>query len=427
MNDEIIILKIKIAKKFGSPIIKQKDLKLLRENINEVLNENIGFNTLRRFYGRLPTTNPNIKTLNILSKYVGYTSFVALNKSNHNDDLFVHWHKVNSIEIAGEITENEIQWLLSNTSLDHYFILLSSIIKEFIITRNSLALYKIYSNEALFKIPRYKLTKIANIAGSWFREYKTEEVALLIPLLSLINFRTNFLYLHVDYQKLNGYYGCLLNRSMPELIYDDEKLFTKLILNLNLFLTNKSGLANLYNEPLPQNCHPILYGRYWGYQLLYFKEEECNSVLSEFLKAVSKQNTKIEFFHEVFPILIIIKRIDIIEQIITLYYEDLFDKIHWSHTNNINGHLVGQAFMHLKLKEYELANNCLSFINFYNFDVGSNEEYLKLFYNIAKYHYLKFRDESLEEIKLVKDDYISIVESTQFHFFTVSFMEDYFN
>jgi hypothetical protein len=195
---------------------------------------------------------------------------------------------------------------------------LSSIIKEFIITRNSKGLYKIYSSEALFEIPRYKLNKIANIVGPWFREYKIEELEILIPLLSLVNFRTNFLYLHVDYQRLNGYYGWMLHHSIPELVNDDEKLFTKLILNLTLFLNTENGGVNLYNETIPQNCHTILYGRYWGYQLLYFKGAEFDTILEAFLLVVKNQKTKIEFFLEVFLILIIIKRIDIIEQIVNI-------------------------------------------------------------------------------------------------------------
>jgi len=83
--------------------------------------------------------------------------------------------------------------------------------------------------------------------------------------------------------------------------------------------------------------------------------------------------------------------------------------------------------MHLKAKEQELANNCLSFIDFESHNLGSNGEYMKLFYNIAKYHYLKLGNGTIDELKLVKDDYISNVESTQFRFFTISFMEDYFN
>ena len=428
MNEEIIlILKTQIAKKFGSPIIKQKDIKVLKENINEVVNVNIGFNTLRRFYGRLPSTSPNINTLNILSKYVGFSSFIAFNKHNQKDVMFDNWHRVNAIEIAGEVSELDIIWLTNNTSLDDYFILLSSIIKEFIITRNGKGLYKIYSSEALFEIPRYKRNKIANIAGSWFREYKIEELAILKPLLSLVNFRTNFLYLHVDYQRLNGYYGWMLQHSIPELVNDDEKLFTKLILNLTLFLNSESGCENLYNEKVPENCHPILYGRYWGYQLLYFKGAEFDTVLAAFMQVVGNQKTKVEFFHEVFWILIIIKRIDIIEQIINVHYEELYEKKYWDHNNKINGHLIGQSFMHLKAKEQELANNCLSFIDFESHNVGSNGEYMKLFYNIAKYHYLKLSNGTAEEINLVKDDYISSVKSTQFRFFTVSFMENYFN
>ena len=428
MNDEIIlILKTQIAKKFGGPIVKQKDIKVLRENINEVTNATIGFNTLRRFYGRLPATIPNINTLNILSIYVGFSSFIAFNKDNQKDVMFDNWHRVNAIEIAEEVSELDIIWLTNNTSLDDYFILLSSIIKEFIITRNGKGLYKIYSSEALFEIPRYKRNKIANIAGSWFREYKIEELAILKPLLSLVNFRTNFIYLHVDYQRLNGYYGWMLQHTIPELVNDDEKLFTKLILNLTLFLNSESGCENLYNEKVPENCHPILYGRYWGYQLLYFKGAEFDTVLAAFMQVVGNQKTKVEFFHEVFWILIIIKRIDIIEQIINVHYEELYEKKYWDHNNKINGHLIGQSFMHLKAKEQELANNCLSFIDFESHNVGSNGEYMKLFYNIAKYHYLKLSNGTAEEINLVKDDYISSVKSTQFRFFTVSFMENYFN
>ena len=428
MNEEIIlILKTQVAKKFGGPIVKQKDIKILHENINEVINANIGFNTLRRFYGRLPSTSPNINTLNTLSKYVGFSSFVAFNKHNQKDEMFVNWHRVNEIEIAGEISELDIIWLANTTSLDNYFMLLSSIIKEFIITRNVKALYKIYSTEVLFEIPRYKLNKIANIAGSWFREYKIEELDILIPILSLVNFRTNFLYLHVDYQRINGYYGWMLQHSIPELVNDDEKLFTKLILNLTLFLNTKNSGENLFNETVPQNCHPILYGRYWGYQLLYFKGDEFDTVLAAFMLVVNTQEMKVEFFHEVFWILIIIKRIDIIEQIINLHYEELYEKKYWDHSNKINGHLIGQSFMHLKAKESELANNCLSFIDFESHNVGSNREYMKLFYNIAKYNYLKLSNGTTEELKLVKDDYISCVESMQFRFFTVEFMENYFD
>ena len=428
MNEEIIIiLKTQIAKKFGGPIVKQKDIQFLRENINEVVNANISFNTLRRFYGRLPSTTPNIYTLNTLSKYVGFSSFVAFNKHNQKDEMFVNWHRVNAIEIAGEISELDIIWLANNTSLDNYFILLSSIIKEFIITRNSKGLYKIYSSEALFEIPRYKLNKIANFVGPWLREYKIEELEIFLPLLSLFNFRTNFLYLYVDYHRLNGYYGWMLQHSISELVYDDEKLFTKLISNLTLFLNNDNSGENLFNETVPQNCHPILYGRYWGYQLLYFKGNDFNTVLATFMIVANNQKAKVEFFHEVFWILIIIKRIDIIEQIVNLYYEELYEKKHWDHTNNIYGYLIGQSFMHLKAKEQELANNCLSFIDFGSHNVGSNGKYMKIFYSIAKYHYLKLGNGTIEELKLVKDDYISNVESTQFRFFTISFMEDYFN
>jgi hypothetical protein len=60
-------LKQKVAAKFGRPIRSLADIKDLKEDVFKFINYSIGFNTLRRFYGFLPTTKPSRNTLNYLS------------------------------------------------------------------------------------------------------------------------------------------------------------------------------------------------------------------------------------------------------------------------------------------------------------------------------------------------------------------------
>ena len=59
-------LRFEIQKQFGSTIKKQSQLKLLLQSIENTTKKTIGFNTIRRFFGFLNYTNPNLNTLNII-------------------------------------------------------------------------------------------------------------------------------------------------------------------------------------------------------------------------------------------------------------------------------------------------------------------------------------------------------------------------
>ena len=424
--DTIHLLKINIERKLGRPIRKPKDLKYLKDQIFEINNEEIGFNTLRRFFGFLPTTALHNKTLEVLCKFVGFENKIAFIKQIEAKNSWDSWKRVNQIELAGSISAADINWLQEIISYDDYYIYLSSILKEFVASKNIDAVYTIYKTTPLFEIPRFQIVKVANIVGSRLREYSSSEFELLRPLLSLENFRKNFMYLHVDYQELNGYYGWLLEASTSKLIHTDEKLFTKLIQNYSLFLNHKKDIQDLSKEKIPRPCHPILYGRFLGYQLLFFREKGFEIYLQKIFQEVKNQNLKIEFFHEIFPILIILKRIDIIHQIVDLYYEDLYEKHNWDHVNAMNVYLVGQSFVFLREKNFKSSKKCLEFINYYTIAAGSNELFLKLFHLISKYNYTLYTSGDKDILDSIKSDYCRIVEQTKFYFFTVAFMEDYF-
>jgi hypothetical protein len=67
-NDSTQIL-IDIQKKSGITVENVRDIKNLKEELEDSISIKIGYNTLRRLFGFLPKTVPAGTTLNILSKY----------------------------------------------------------------------------------------------------------------------------------------------------------------------------------------------------------------------------------------------------------------------------------------------------------------------------------------------------------------------
>lgn len=81
----IHILKNKVEKKIGAKIKNRGDCELLSNAILDVLDIHISYNTIRRFYGLATSTKPNSKTLNVLSQFIGYNSYVHF-VQNYNSE-----------------------------------------------------------------------------------------------------------------------------------------------------------------------------------------------------------------------------------------------------------------------------------------------------------------------------------------------------
>jgi len=66
-----------IQKRIGFKITRSTDVKALMNFLEEQQIKRIGFNTLRRFWELLPQINASQNTLNKLSSFLGYRSFLA--------------------------------------------------------------------------------------------------------------------------------------------------------------------------------------------------------------------------------------------------------------------------------------------------------------------------------------------------------------
>ena len=118
----------------------------------------------------------------------------------------------------------------------------------------------------------------------------------------------------------------MIKNSKKYIEKDDELLFINLYLLLLDFL-EKKPVVFPFKLTIPENCHPILLGRYLSMQLICipkYKEHTLKKILS----FSNEFDSKNEFFQEIIPVLMLLKEISAIETIMENYYEELNDGHH---------------------------------------------------------------------------------------------------
>ncbi|MAJ06908.1 MAG: hypothetical protein CL827_08650, partial [Crocinitomicaceae bacterium] len=295
-------LQKKIESKFGRPICSLSDLKDLKEDVFKFTNYSIGFNTLRRFYGFLPTIKPSRNTLNYLSKYVGFENYSSFVNGYKLDKVWYNWDQINNILLKNSLVEKDINWLLKKRKSEHYYMYLTYLITSYIDRKKTKYLNTIFSHSPLFEVDRKEFAKISTSISKKLKSFTNENLEWISKYLKYESFRNLMLYSYVDVDTLNAYYGYLLKKSLLLITKKDEILFTKLMLGFYNFVRNESVDITINSLEIPENCHPILLGRYHSMKLI-LDSKNSNENFDEFLKISKKLDSKIELFQEYIPIL----------------------------------------------------------------------------------------------------------------------------
>ena len=197
-------LRIDIQKKIGYRIENLTELKMVHEAIEWETNTKIGFNTLRRFFGYLKSTTPNLNTLNILSKYIGYENFSAYQKKYLKDADWFEWTQTIKIELSDTLSENDIQWLETLQHTNDYHLKIASIIKTFIYRKNYTILNQFFDSR-IFKFNETNRLKLAANICLLFRSLNEEEIKIIVQKTTPnVVFRENILHWFVDYSNFNN-------------------------------------------------------------------------------------------------------------------------------------------------------------------------------------------------------------------------------
>lgn len=410
---------------FGKPIKQQRDLLQLKEDIYNSTAKVIGFNTLRRFFGLLPETKTSLKTLNTLAAYLGYNSFALFEAQTALKTDWFNWIFIHRIEVKPKLEKEDLLELnrLKNSN-KNYYLYLNSIIKNYILNKNIEGFEFILSQKSLYQIDYHYLLRIANTTGVYLRTIAPQDIHLFTNLTKSKIFRESFLYLMVDYSSLFSNYGILLEAASKHENDTANRLFIKLITNYGLYLKDKTYVEIEHENA--QTLHPTLLGRYYGYQLLNPKLTNIDSTINQIITASKIVNSKLNLFFEVFPALLITKRIDHLSNFINKYYEDLFDATEWQHKNEEVIYLSGQAFVFVSNKDFQNASNSLSFINI-DLLVDDYRDYFGIFYLIVKYHLIKNTTQNTHQLKEIERKYQLIIKRTNFKLFDKNFLVNYFN
>ena len=418
-------IKRKIEAKFGRVIASLSDLKDLKDDIFLFTNQSIGFNTLRRFYGFMPTTKPSRNTLNYLSKYVGYENFSTFTNGYKLDKVWYDWDKINNILLKNTLVERDIKWLVKKRKSEHYYMYLSYLLCSYIDLKKTKYLNIIFSHSQLFEVDRKEFAKISTTISKKLKSFSNENLKWIENFLKYESFRNLILYSYVDVDTLNSYYGYLLNKSLSIIVNKDEILFTNLLLGFFNFVRNTVVDFNINSLEVPKNCHPILLGRFHSMKLI-MKPDKRDENFDKLMSIGKTTNSIIELFQEYIPILILLKEVHKIETIFNTFYNELIDYEHWDHIHIERYNLIALSLVYLKNDEHQLVPELFKYFNAES-DFHVNDDYQKILYSIALYHYQHQLFGKGKETRKVKNEYLKLSQKTGFTFFTERFLRNYFN
>ncbi|MDA9906746.1 hypothetical protein N9D22_00005, partial [Flavobacteriaceae bacterium] len=78
----IDLLKKELELKLGQKIENRGDAELLAHAIQETIDHQISYNTIRRFFGVSTNVKPNNNTLNILARFIGFKNYIHFTQTH---------------------------------------------------------------------------------------------------------------------------------------------------------------------------------------------------------------------------------------------------------------------------------------------------------------------------------------------------------
>lgn len=422
-------LRIDIQKKIGYNIENLLELRMALEAIEWETKKRIGFNTLRRFFGFLKSTTPNINTLNTLSLYVGYENFSAYQKKYLRDDDWFVWTQTIKIELGDSIKEDDFQWLETQKNTTDYHLKIASIIKTFIYKKRYNVLNQFFDTR-IFRFEEANQLKLAANICLLLRSLDKKEIYLIIKKITPNKiFRENILHWFVDYSYFNGYYGSFIKEAKKYAqVESHEALFYDLILNYNHYLSYGTNLNPIELNRIRPDFFSVLQGRCYAYNLLYYNkrkdEIKYEQTWKDLLKKINQSGQVNLFTIEIFPALLFVKDFEKTTFLIQNYYEELLTIENWSGYPSQAMILLTQTLHLIKENKIKEAKIGFDLIDLSKFSL-SYSDYIKLFYLLAKYQLaiaLSLNEEKLYEIQT---EYESIVDQTGFKRFSVDFLKHY--
>ena len=410
-------LKKEIAKKIKREIKGRGDCIFLSNAIFEILDIDISYNTIRRFYNLLPSTNPSIKTLNTLAQFIGYRNYIDFTQN------FKYKEKINLTEIIYKsVAENNNEEIVnfvnkSKKSSEDFISLVIILIRELWHNGNYRLINRIFNLKALnFDSFSYdEVLKLGNSIGLLIRKKNK-----LHPLLlNNINFLDCVFLIFVDYSSLNKYYGDALEIIKKNNIRYDITLFTTSVLEFRNFINNVE-LENLnINRLYKKQLHSILIGRLLSLKLLSLDSNKTLGILNAHHKSLTLKDNLINHYYELFTTSILLKNLEIMNFLISRITQKVEFYYQKTHLNSfylmclfyykLTGDIENETKI---LKSFKLSDSRHSY-----------EEFINLIYLIYLYDSTTTKTTKMN----IRTRYKSLNKKLNYPYFSEDLLLNYFN
>ena len=291
--DVIEKIKQEVEKVFGQKIQKRKQCEELAEDLYAKTGVFISYNTFRRLFGIIEYREPRISTLDILSKYIGFSSYRDFMNRFHSVDEWPKWENL-FLGVDKQDTSKLVdKFKYRFYQKDDFPYSFSVLLRELIYRRDLKSLQVILAQDewSFANLPYELALKIGVVVGSQFRfvaDEAFEQELLKIPL-----FRDLVLKMFVDYSGLNKKYGSWISyvNQLPN-IDEESYIFTNGVLIWKDLLNGCQITAEHLNRipALSVDLHPILYGRIAAlYLMTEISAEERIQLFSDWSVLIKKR------------------------------------------------------------------------------------------------------------------------------------------
>ena len=426
-------LRTDIEIKIGFKIVSSSDIKIFVNILRENQIVDLSYNTLRRFWGLLPETKARQNTLNKLSLFLGYQSYLSYIREKNKFEL---WHtevKLQRLKYQEDLTASDLNFI--NKIIKYQ----GSILYFIALFEHAVQYEKWNYIQTLFNSKHFNLTgkkkiealefnvKIASLISIKLKSIPLNDFKKLMPnLIEITKFKENVLYIYVDLTNMNGRYGYLIDLIDKKKKEHQEKVFIQLLKGLVQFLNHGQTNKIRIDESTLMNLPVTLRGRYLGFQILYASQISDQNLeqyyWSLFFDLIAEENDIRNFLHEFIHHLLLAKRFKKLNFIMSKYYEDILDIFHVHNYLDVFIYDLIDAMFSLRSSDIKRAK--IVFKNLYMDKIlyDSYCDYYLIFYNITGYH---LSDSQIEKNKF-KQDYLNLKELFGFMIFSEDYLLHFF-
>jgi hypothetical protein len=414
----IDLLKKELELKLGQKIENRGDAELLANAIQETIDQQISYNTIRRFFGVSTNVKPNNNTLNILARFIGFKNYI------HFTQTYSFREKKNIAEIIYKAIYNqdneEIISLIKRIKKtpEDFVSFIILLVRELIYNKK----YHILNN--IFKLKEMEFNSfsysevllIGNSTGLLLRKNPMDNYILLKNRNFLQCVYSSF----VDYSNINGFYGEWAKFVVRNKVNKEIIIFSDAILQLRKFL-NQKKIQNDYEELAYSNkLHPILCSRLLSLSFLNSPGQKTDETLSKYIKSHSKKKQiYVDYFYELFITAIYSKNIHLMKSLINIMNVSRISTFTYQ-KDHLNMYYFMCLFYYQSIKNKVEIKKYLKLINI-NFFKSCYEDFINLLFQIFWYHQAK--NKTTKESH--RNKYLELAEKLNYPYFDEKFLLEY--